>query len=76
MGAILTTVAVLLTGAGAHVKELGLEVSLVPGPPGQEEGAAVGPRQPTHVQQDLGDHSHRMSSLGKGNGVRQSRPQK
>ena len=41
------------TCTGAHVKELCLEVAVVPRPPGQEERAAVGPRQPADVQQDL-----------------------
>ena len=43
----------LLTRVGAHVEELCLEVPVVRGPPGEEEGAPVRPRQPPHVQQDL-----------------------
>ena len=48
-----TTLPSLPTCVGTHVKKLGLEVAVVPRPPGKEERAAVGPRQPPHVQQDL-----------------------
>ena len=62
----LQDLASFLTRVGANVKELGLEVAVVPRPPGKEERAAVGPRQPPHVQQDLvADTAHMTSQRDK-----------